>query len=60
MGVGDANARRTLHDALPRNPAGGKVVGAGEGVQQGVAIALLQRRGYRVAVIDHMGAPGEK
>jgi hypothetical protein len=44
-----------LHDALPRNPAGGKVVGTGEGVQQGIAIALLHRRGDRVAVIDHGG-----
>ena len=55
MGVSDANARCTLDDALPRNPTGGKVVGTGEGVQQGVAIALLQRRGDQVAVIDHGG-----
>jgi hypothetical protein len=44
-----------LHDALPRNPTGGKVVGTGEGVQQGIAIALLHRRGDRVAVMDHRG-----
>ena len=55
VGVGDANARCTLHDALSRNPTGRKVVSTGEGVQQGVAIALLQRRGDRVAVIDHGG-----
>jgi hypothetical protein len=33
-----------LHDALPWNATGSKVVGAGEGVQQGVAITLFQRR----------------
>ena len=54
MSVRDADARSTLHDALPRHPTRRKVVGSGEGVQKGCAVELLERLDGCHALICHV------